>query len=90
MADSGAAVLAATTRPVTIWKSIGLGLFLWVLMGLFLLPALGWGFFGAAITPEIAVATLILHLIYGITLGWLLDRNLSLAAPVKAGPQRQA
>jgi hypothetical protein len=75
------AALADTTRPVTIWKGIGLSLFLWVLMGLFLLPALGWGFFGTAIRPKIALATLILHLVYGITLGWLLDRNLSFPAP---------
>lgn len=35
------------------------------------LPRLG--LFGTAITPAIAVATLVLHLIYGATLGWLLD-----------------
>ncbi len=33
------------------------------------------GFFGLAITPRIAVATLVLHLVYGFTLGWLLDRK---------------
>jgi hypothetical protein len=27
------------------------------------------GLFGTAITPKIAVATLVLHLIYGVTLG---------------------
>ena len=37
------------------------------------LPFLGWGFFGVAITPRIAVATLILHLVYGATLGLLMD-----------------
>jgi hypothetical protein len=26
------AVLAATTRPVTVWKGIGMGLFLWLIM----------------------------------------------------------
>ncbi len=69
------AVLAILTRPVTIWKGIGLGIFLWFIMQIVVLPLLGWGFFGVAITPLIAVATLILHLIYGATLGWLLDRK---------------
>lgn len=73
------AALAATTRPVTIWKGIGLGLFLWLIMQIFVLPFLGWGAFGVAITWKIAMATLMLHLVYGVTLGWLLDRNLSLA-----------
>jgi len=35
----------------------------------------GWGVFGTAITPKIAVATLVLHLIYGATLGWGLRRS---------------
>ncbi len=69
------AVLAALTRPVTIWKGLGLGVFLWLLMQIAVFPFLGWGFFGIAITPRIAVATLILHLVYGATLGLLVDRG---------------
>lgn len=69
------AILAALTRPVTVWKGIGLGVFLWLLMQVTVLPFLGWGLFGVGITPKIAVATLILHLIYGTTLGWLMDRK---------------
>jgi hypothetical protein len=69
------AVLAALTRPVTIWKGIGLGIFLWFIMQIVVLPLLGWGFFGVSITPRIAVATLILHLVYGTVLGWLMDRK---------------
>jgi hypothetical protein len=69
------AVIAAVTRPVTVWKGIGLGVFLWLVMQVAVLPFLGWGPFGAAITPQIAVATLVLHLVYGATLGWLLDRG---------------
>src|SRR5919109_300349 len=61
---------------------IAMGLFLWFLMGLFVLPALGWGLFGIGITPKIAIATLILHLIYGTTLGWLVDREFGSTAPV--------
>ena len=69
------AVLAILARPVTIWKGIGLGIFLWFIMQIVVLPLLGWGFFGVAVTPLIAVATLILHLVYGAVLGWLMDRE---------------
>lgn len=69
------AVLAGLTRPVSVWKGLGLGVFLWIIMDIAVLPFLGWGFFGVAITPRIAVATLILHLIYGFTLGLLMDRG---------------
>lgn len=34
---------------------------LWLIMQIIFLPFLGWGFFGAAVTPAIAVATFILH-----------------------------
>jgi len=38
------------------------------------LPLLGWGLFGTGITPAIAAATLILHLVYGATTGWCIAR----------------
>lgn len=76
------AVLAAATKPVTIWKGLLLGAMLWLIMQVAVLPLLGWGLFGTAITSKIAVATLVLHLIYGGTLGWLIDRKvLSRDAP---------
>ena len=65
-------VLAVSIRPVTVWKGIGLGVFLWLVMQLVFLPFLGWGIFGSAITPRIAVVTLVLHVIYGTTLGFLM------------------
>ena len=58
----------------TIWHGLGWGVMLWLIMELIVLPLLGWGMFGSAITPKIAVATLVLHLIYGGTLGWGLRR----------------
>ncbi|TYP93566.1 hypothetical protein LX73_1272 [Fodinibius salinus] len=57
-----------------IWHGLGWGVMLWFIMELIVLPLLGWGAFGSAITPKIAVATLVLHLIYGGTLGWGLKR----------------
>lgn len=73
------AILATATRPVTVSKGLGLGVFLWLLMNLAVLPWLGWGLFGRAVTLRIAVATLILHLIYGAAYGWLMDRGESKA-----------
>lgn len=58
----------------TMWHGLGCGVILWLIMELIVLPLLGWGVFGSAITPKIAVATLVLHLIYGGTLGWGLNR----------------
>ncbi len=70
-----AALLIQVTDRVTIWKGLGLGVFLWLLMQVVVLPFIGWGLFGAAITPKIAAATLLLHLIYGALVGWLVDRR---------------
>lgn len=63
---------------------IGMGLLwgvvLWLIMDLAVLPFLGWGLFGtdaADGTPKIAIATLVLHLIYGVVLGWGCARSLA-------------
>ena len=69
------AILAALVRPVTVWKGLGWGVLLWLVMQVAVFPFLDWGFFGVAITPRIAVATLALHLVYGATLGLLMDRG---------------
>ncbi|MGH7647503.1 MAG: hypothetical protein ACREND_05260, partial [Gemmatimonadaceae bacterium] len=68
-------VLAALGRPVTIGKGLLFGVALWLVMQLVWLPYLGWGAFGSTITPRIAGATLVLHLLYGGTAGWLIDRR---------------
>lgn len=70
------AILAWIARPVTTRNGLGLGVGLWALMQVTFLPFLGWGLFGTAITPAIAVATFVLHLVYGGVLGWALDREL--------------
>lgn len=74
-------VLAAARRPVTTARGLSVGVLLWVVMGLAFLPFLGWGFFGTAVTPKIAAVTLLLHLVYGGTLGWGLAR----AEPSRVG-----
>ena len=80
------AILTGVTRPVTLWKGLGLGIVLWLIMQIVVLPLLGWGFFGSAITPKIAIATLVLHLVYGAMLGWLADRR-EHAVQVQAEPE---
>ncbi|HEV8723712.1 MAG TPA: DUF6789 family protein [Candidatus Binatia bacterium] len=79
------AVLASETRPVTVGKGVVLGLFLWLVLQVLFLPPLDWGLFGTAVTPMISVATLILHLVYGVTLGCLIDRNYMVSGPSPAG-----
>lgn len=64
------AVLQRATATVTIGTGLGMGALLWLLMQVAVLPLLGWGAFGFAVTPTIAGATLVLHLVYGGVLGW--------------------
>lgn len=68
-------LLAVFVRPVSLKAGLGLGVGLWLLMQLAVLPYLGWGLFGLSVTPKIAVATLLLHLVYGGVLGALVDRG---------------
>lgn len=64
------ALLAWMARPVTFTKALGLGVTLWGFLQVVFLPMLGWGVFGSSVTPQIAVATLLAHLVYGGVLGW--------------------
>lgn len=72
--------LGRVAPPVTIGKGLVLGVGLWILMQVVFLPFLGWGLFGTAITPKIAVATLVLHLVYGGVLGWTLGHDTSVTS----------
>jgi len=69
------ALLARLFPEAGLWEGLGLGALLWLVMQVAMLPLLGWGLFGLSITPTIAVATLVLHLIYGAMLGWGLGRS---------------
>ncbi|MFW6079819.1 MAG: DUF6789 family protein [Gemmatimonadota bacterium] len=73
-------VFASLVRPVTVGKGLALGVGLWLLMQVAVLPYLGWGLFGAAVTPAIAAATLALHLVYGATYGALARRRAAAVA----------
>jgi len=76
-------VFAAATRRVTVLRGLALGVGLWLIMQVIVLPFLGWGVFGVSRTPKIAVVTLILHLVYGATFGALMVRR---EATMAAGP----
>lgn len=69
------AVLAGFVGRIAVWHGLVFGGLLWVVMGLAWLPFLGWGLFGTGLTPKIAVGTLVLHLVYGLTLAMLLARR---------------
>jgi hypothetical protein len=74
------ALLAAWRERITYRNALGLALALWLIMQLAVFPLLGWGVFGAAVTPKLAVATLVPHLAYGGVLGWY-GRRLPEAVP---------
>lgn len=78
--------LAALTRRITVWHGIGLGLALWLIMQVVVLPFLGWGLFGVSQTPKIALATLLLHIVYGATYGWLMDREVAARSEAGSAP----
>ncbi len=70
-------VFSAVTRRVTIWKGIGMGVFLWLILQLVVFPWLGSGIFGSHVSWKLAPASLLTHLTYGTTLGWLGARSTS-------------
>ncbi len=72
-----AGYLTLLSKRVTIWQGLALGVVLWVVMGWIFLPFVGWGAFGRAAGPDILWAMLILHLVYGLTYGALMDRGVA-------------
>lgn len=74
------ALLASVQDRITYGNALGLGVLLWLGMQLVVFPVVGWGIFGTAVTPKLAVATLVPHLVYGGVLGWYGQRNPAMAA----------
>ena len=62
-------------RPMTFAKGVGFGLFLWWVMNITFVPWLGLSDFGLRRGGGFALQTLILHLVYGVTLGALGARD---------------
>lgn len=52
-------------------QGIEFGVLAWVLMMVIVFPVAGAGLFGLNIGPAAAIATLVLHIVYGAVLGWM-------------------
>lgn len=79
------AILIGLAKTNTnIKKGLMLSIFLWLIMMVIYSPIMGWGFFGFGSVdvaptstlylengPKYMLSTLMLHLFYGITVGWL-------------------
>ncbi len=70
---AGVVFAALFRRWLTYVSGMLWGIVLWLVMQLVVLPLLGWGVFGVSVTPKIALATGVLHLLYGAVLGGFLQ-----------------
>jgi len=61
-------------------KGIAFGIFAWLIMMIVFMPLAGAGFFAVDMTPMVAVATLVLHLIFGGVLGFTYARLMNIPA----------
>ncbi len=89
-------LLAIFWDRTSVGKGIGLSMALWLFMMLVLSPIIGLGFFGSEITVVSSgplnigsslmyvVITLILHLVYGIVIGWINSRWVTFGQDVAA------
>ena len=68
-------LLAASTPRVTWWKGMLVGLGLWVIMLVFLLPIAGADVFKVATAGAMWISSLLVHLVYGISVGVLAGRH---------------
>lgn len=69
------AVLSVARKHVRFLHGLMLGVALWVVLGLLVAPMAGWGLFAQGLGYEVAVATLVTHLVYGATLGFLFEQG---------------
>jgi len=94
-------LVAIMGRQVRIRHGIGLSLLLWLIMMVVYSPVIGWGFFGFAAPAHefpadhprhlgssimYLVGALVLHLIYGLTMGWINAKWIGSAEPAAARP----
>ena len=67
-------LLAASTRQVTWWKGLVVGLGLWLVMMVFYLP-IGGDVFQLATKASMWVSSLLVHVVYGVSIGVLAGRH---------------
>jgi hypothetical protein len=70
-----AGLVTSSTRQVTWWKGMALGLGLWAILIVFFLPMSGQATFAVATRSSVWITTLVLHLVYGLTFGVLAQRS---------------
>jgi hypothetical protein len=70
-----AGLVTASTRRVTWWKGLALGVGLWAIFFVFFVPMAGLATFRVATTGTVWISTLVLHLVYGVTFGLLAQRQ---------------
>ena len=68
-------LLAVSSRHVTVAKGIVIAIGLWLMMMIFYVPMAGNLTWAVASSPTMWVVSLIFHLIYGATIGLLLQRH---------------
>jgi len=68
-------LLAASTPRVTWWKGMVVGLGLWVIMLVFFLPLAGGEVFQVATSGLAWLWSLLVHLVYGVSVGLLAGRH---------------
>lgn len=76
------AILSHFKNDISILDGIWLGIALWLLMQIIVLPYLGWGLFGIEFTgmpPKIAIGTFILHIVYGFVVGFGMSTRTGIA-----------
>ena len=79
-----AVVYVALFRPaLTFGNALLLALFLWLLVLVVFFPAVGWGFLGLAVGPQLIVASLVPHLLFAVFL-WGLSRMVFRPLPASA------
>ena len=68
-------LLAVSTYRVTWWKGLVVGLGLWLIMLVFMLPLVGTPVFNLATWGWVWLATFVEHIVYGITGGAIMQRS---------------
>jgi hypothetical protein len=64
-------LLAVLVERLTMSTALALGLLRWLTTQVVVLPVVGWEPFGLAASPSLALATVLPHLAFALSLGWL-------------------
>jgi hypothetical protein len=76
------ALLAVVTERVNFTNALGLGAMRWFSTNVLVAPTLGWGDFGLLHLPAVSLATMLPHLAYALSVGWLMRQEDEGRAPI--------